>query len=280
MAETISPRPDWKPLAGLLCLALAARCAVIWLRADQLTIDRDAYLGIAENIVRGNGFCTPGATTPTAFRPPLYPLLLAAVMTILPTALAVAAINLVAGVWTVWLVDRMGVALGLGGWRHLAALFVAVDPLLLNATPQPMTEVLFTALTTAWLWAVIGSPSDGHRVSRAFLIGVLFGLAALCRPTIWPLAGLIGVVWLLRVVRLASFVPSPPPRGGGARERGGAGAREVSDVRPGPKPVLRVSGGSVGAGVMSGHETIITIHLGAFSGSEMMMARGGGNRPW
>ena len=40
--------------------------------------DRDLYLGIAGEMRAGHGFATPGSDPPraTAFRPPLYPLLL------------------------------------------------------------------------------------------------------------------------------------------------------------------------------------------------------------
>lgn len=167
------------------------------MRADQLTIDRDAYLGIAKNVATGNGFSTPGSTAPTAYRPPLYPLILSAVMTVLPAAPAVAVLNIVAGCLTVWLVSRLGDALGMGPTRHLAALCVAIDPLLLNATAQPMTEVVFTALTMAWLWGVTprGDCENDFSWRRAAWTGLYFGLAALCRPTIWPLAGLMGLAW-------------------------------------------------------------------------------------
>lgn len=190
---------DRRILAGILCLALAARCGVVVLRADQLTIDRDAYLGIAENLAAGKGFCTPGTTSPTAYRPPIYPLLVSAAMTVLPMFAAVAVINILAGGITVWLVGRIGAVLGLGPYRHLAAMFVAVDPLLLNATAQPMTEVVFTALVTAWLWAVTRRVEEVGQVDWrwAVLSGALFGFAALCRPTIWPLAGLMGLTWMI-----------------------------------------------------------------------------------
>lgn len=187
-------------LAGTLALACVLRCFIAAWQFDQLTIDRDAYLGIAENLRQGVGFCSPGSTTPTAFRPPLYPLLLALAECALPASLAVAAINIIAGVATVWLVDRLGATLELGSLRHVAALLIAVDPILLHATAQPMTEVVFTSLTTAWIWSV----SSRHDVAcpswrRTALIGVFFGMAALCRPTIWPLAGLMASVWLFGV---------------------------------------------------------------------------------
>lgn len=199
MTDSIPDRRDTWLLASVLLVALTVRCGVVGWRFEQLTIDRDAYLAIAENLAAGNGFSMPGTTTPTAYRPPLYPALLAAGIAILPPALAVALLNIVAGVATVWLVSRIGAALNLGSVRHLAAGLIAVDPLLLNATAQPMTEVVFTLLVTAWLWAVTRETAS-HHVWWSVSAGLFFGLAALCRPTIWPLAGLITGAWMIKQI--------------------------------------------------------------------------------
>lgn len=200
------PRSDRYVLPLILLLTLILRGAVVWFRSDQLWVDRDAYLGIAQNLANGIGFCTPDSTQPTAFRPPLYPLLLAIHFPRLPhndsitdRQFTVALWNILAGLWTVLLVDRIGRALGLGAWRHLASLLVAVDPLLLYATCHPMTEVVFTALVTAWLWSVVTPrPMEPDKSLLWWLwTGVLFGLAALCRPTIWPLAPLMAIAMFI-----------------------------------------------------------------------------------
>ncbi|MFO0917263.1 MAG: hypothetical protein U0872_02990 [Planctomycetaceae bacterium] len=209
LSQTPNPTVSQRWLTALiLLLGLAARCAVIAWRSDQLTVDRDAYLGIAENLVAGNGFCLPNSVQPTAFRPPLYPLVLATVMIALPPAWAVAGINLLAGVATVWLVKRTGVALKLGMGSDFAAGLVAVDPLLLHATSQPMTEVLFTLLVTAWLWAM-NRNNPRSTVAGGMIAGTCFGLAALCRPTIWPLALLVIVVGVFRCLQA---VPADRPQ--------------------------------------------------------------------
>ena len=68
---------------------------------------------------------------------------------------------------------------------------VAVDPLLLQYTPYVMTETVFTLLLTALLAAITCDCRGGK---RQVAVGVLFGLCALCRPTIWPV-GIFAAAW-------------------------------------------------------------------------------------
>jgi len=235
-----------RPEVGLVCVLLVAMAVrlgacVVW--ADDLARDRDAYLGIARQIAAGHGFCSPGSTAATAYRPPLYPLFLAAVLLVASPAVATAAVNLLAGIGAVvatWITARRTGVSDLGA--TLAALFVAVDPLLVRYTAQPMTECTFAALTILALGALARfsgplslipmgerarvrgpsamenapltltlSPADGgegtglrHARTSAnparywieVLPGVALGLAALCRPTIWPFMVLV-CVWML-----------------------------------------------------------------------------------
>ncbi len=163
---------------------------------DDLVRDRDAYLGIARNISAGKGFCSPETTTPTAFRPPVYPIVIGVLGLILPEPTAVATVNIVAGLATVWAV---WVLVGLW-WKPVfrqqltAAIAIAADPLMLRYSAQSMTECLFTALTA---WTVVGVTriwkSSPGTVATAGLTGVVAGLAALCRPTLFPFLGLIWV---------------------------------------------------------------------------------------
>ncbi len=177
----------------VLAIACVARGSACFYWSDEITHDRDAYLGIARNITAGNGFCSPDTTTPTAYRPPLFPLLIGVLAMVLPEAFAVALVNLSAGLATVgavWvLVDLWWQP---DSWKQLAAaMAVAVDPLLLRYTAQPMTECLFTALTA---WTLVGITRIWQNpclpVRTAGLTGAIAGLAALCRPTILPYLGI------------------------------------------------------------------------------------------
>lgn len=179
----------------VLCLALGLRAALQMAQPAELLHDRDLYLGIAQGIVAGRGYCTPRTERPTAFRPPLYPLCLAAAGSIFPWTAAVGIVNglgtvaLILGVW------RTAQNLGLGSVAWLAAGLAAVDPLLVQCAGQPMTETLFTGLVALWL---ASATSMEVRLRGDLRTGLLFGLVVLCRPTLWPLAGLALLVLLLR----------------------------------------------------------------------------------
>ena len=176
-------------LLGCIMLAIALRGMVVWAHADELTRDRDAYWGMARCLAEGRGFVDADRLTPTAFRPPLYPIQLAGLMLVLPAAAAVAVGNLVWGAVTVWATWRAGHSLGLGRGRALAALLVAIDPLLLQYSAQPMTEVTCAGLVSLLvLWIV---RRDCSETKRQWGIGLLFGALVLCRPTFWPFVGLI-----------------------------------------------------------------------------------------
>lgn len=185
----------------LVCLGLSLglRLLVIWNQVPQLTLDRDAYLGIAANLAEGRGFASPNSSTPTAFRPPLYPLLLAAGFKLLTVPVAVAGLNLLSAVLTVWLTADLGRLLGIGRWRFIAAGLVAIDPLLVRYSAQPMTESLCTLLAAVWLWVQVTDRSFLclHRHRRAILVGIAFGLLVLSRPTFWPIPALCGLAWLI-----------------------------------------------------------------------------------
>ena len=185
----------------ILALALVLRFGAVWLLRGQLADDRDAYLAIAENLAAGREYASvPGE--PTAYRPPLYPLILAPAVAIARPAAGVATVNLVAGVLTVWITLCLSRRLGLGRGASVAAAVVAVDPLLVQYAAQPMTEVVAAALVTAFVWAAAGREGGGSRIVdgaagwRCVLIGVLFGAAALCRPALWLAGGLLVMWWL------------------------------------------------------------------------------------
>jgi hypothetical protein len=193
-----SEQRDTYGLVAAVLLALAARVAACGIWASDLTLDRDAYWGIARQILAGHGFCTPGTTQPTAFRAPLYPLLLAGAGWLLSPAWATGVVNVGAGIGTVvstwWSARLCRLSPRHNAW---AAGLIAVDPLLVRYTAQPMTECVFAALS-ATLVGLLLSAGEGPRSGRRWLCsGVVAGLAALCRPTIWPFALLVSLAVLV-----------------------------------------------------------------------------------
>ena len=223
-------------MTGLLVLALTARLAVTTLWPDHLTEDRDRYLALAAELAQGHGYVIPDTQTPTAFRPPLYPLALVPAA-FLPNGLWVGTLQTVLGVATVWLAwvlaSRLTVQSGTTNEDLavplLAGLFVATDPLLLRYGTYPMTETLATFLVTALLVVIApeSKATETGRRRRSILAGILFGLAALCRPAVWAFAGLMGLwsclQWVVDRVRRhrqsaapsgSDRSPTPPVREG------------------------------------------------------------------
>src|SRR5579883_1070643 len=87
-------------LAAIMALAIVMRLAVMlpsWGRID----DPDSYLPLARSLVEGHGFSHKGR--PTAYRPPLYPIVLAPLVGTLGDRIfvGVAALHLVLGAGTV-----------------------------------------------------------------------------------------------------------------------------------------------------------------------------------
>ena len=172
-------------LAVVLGLAFVVRVGVFFLMPAGLSDDPDGYWRLAENIAQHG---TLGhAEVPSAFRPPVYPLLLA------PCAMlgndwgkaGVAALHVAMGVATVWLVFVLAVRLGLKRYAAIAGLLTAFDPILLNQSTLIMTETTAAFLATAALFAiddVIRRPT----VIRAVIFGLVSGVAVLCRPVFLP----------------------------------------------------------------------------------------------
>ena len=196
-----SPRADLRWLTAVLLIAALLRLGFICWRPASLHEDRDLYWGIAQRIVAGDGFVHPELGHPTAYRPPLYPLLLAAIIGCGGGLKTLAAVQIILGTATVGMTWLLARRLSLGRNTLIAAMLVAVNPLLVQATSLAMTETLCTFLVTACLLAAM--------TERRVMLGLLVGLAALCRPTMFAFAGLSVIVFLLRRFRQ----DSSPDRG-------------------------------------------------------------------
>ena len=191
-------RLDRKLLAVLL-LGLLVRGAVLWQYRDTLTRDDDNYGEIATNLRQQSIFgLGQEAATPTAFRPPLYPLLLAGTMlTERVTPLQVGALHLLLGFFTILLVYQLARQYRLPRAAPLAALLVAIDPILLYQSTRIMTETLATLLAVATLYC-LSRLNQQRRWTTALISGCVLGLSILCRPTflIWLILCLVALVAL------------------------------------------------------------------------------------
>jgi len=205
-----SKQPSHWPIWLLLAISLFVRGRVLQTFMRQLLRDPDNYRELAESLAEYGtlGFLFGNGPIPTAYRPPLYPLLLA------PSSLlggygllAVGALHVSLGLLSVWLVWRLGLRWQLPRWAALlAAALIAVDPLLVYQASQIMTETLAALLTVVALHGLTSAMSSPSAPSAA-AAGACLGCCALCRPTYF--------VWLaLVLVALPAFVSGWKTRAG------------------------------------------------------------------
>jgi len=267
----------WWGTAAVVLVAVALRAAALVAFPDNLHDDRDAYLELGRQLAGGHGYTNAATQQPTAFRPPLYPLVLAAIFTVGSEQLLGWA-QLAAGVGAVYLTICTARRLRLGALSLLAGGFVAVDPLLVQYTTYPMTETLCTLLAVLLLWllspGLIASSAAGGEFGtsevkgpaaqsparttsseysdtkmsalRQVVAGFAFGLCALSRPTFWAFGGLMALVSFWRLMR--------------SRSRGGRGAR--LPVWAIAAAVVTVSPWVVRNVMVLGHPVLTTTHGG------------------
>lgn len=189
-----------------LLTTLALRGAALGLLRAELARDPDGYRHTARLLIEEGVYApdelasqTAGRPIPGAYRPPLYPLLLAAIGASSPErSWRVAVLQLALGLATAALSVALAGRWGLGRWAWAAGLLVAADPLLLVHSAQVMTETLAALLAVATLYAADGVWGALQRRTEqvttwatlrcATATGVLAGLAVLCRPTFLPWA--------------------------------------------------------------------------------------------
>jgi 4-amino-4-deoxy-L-arabinose transferase-like glycosyltransferase len=184
-------RPDALGLPVLPLLAVALRLAyaatlspsiVVSFEADPLTYDQ-----IGRNLVAGRGFSgasfyyPPGSDVPTAFWDPLYPVFLAGIYALFGhDVVAVRVVQALLGGGAVALTYVLGRRLA-GPWvGALAAAVSAVYPFFVYYAGHVLTETLFLVLILAVFVAGFWAQAAPD-LWRFLVLGVLTGLAALCR---------------------------------------------------------------------------------------------------
>jgi hypothetical protein len=163
---------------AVVFLGIFVRAAVM-LSGPRVFDDPDNYLSLARSMATGNGFSLNGR--PTAYRPPLYPLLLVPSISIPGdrASLAIALLHLSLGAGTVWLTAAAAKGSGLTPERSIiAALVAACDPVLVWQSRSVMTET-----PTAFLLAAALAGLTWRGWCGPVLGGLGLGLAALCRPS-------------------------------------------------------------------------------------------------
>jgi 4-amino-4-deoxy-L-arabinose transferase-like glycosyltransferase len=161
-----------------MILAVLPRAAVM-ARGSAAFDDPDNYLPMARSLASGQGFAFNGRAT--AYRPPLYPVLLVPAVFLGDwERWGVAALHLSLGAGTVWMTAAAARGFGLSERRAMLAAFIAAcDPVLAWQARSVMTETPAAFLVAA---TVAGLSRGGRR--GATLGGLGFGLAGLCRPSL------------------------------------------------------------------------------------------------
>ena len=196
-SETASRARSFAILAAML-LALATRAAAMLAGTGRFD-DPDNYLPLARSLAAGQGLILGGRLT--AYRPPLYPIVLAPLVLALgdQATWAIGLLHMALGAATAGLTGLTALAWKMGARRaFLAAAIVAVDPVLVWQSRFVMTET-FTAFLLIAALAALTLP--GWR--GALLGGCLFGLGGLSRPSM-----LVGAV----LANLAAFLAVPGTR--------------------------------------------------------------------
>ncbi len=208
-----------RELAVVLLLALAVRGTALGVAWHRLAEDPDGYWELATHLQEHGTFGyanRAGEIRPTAYRPPLYPLLLAAGNLVPLSHAWVAALHLGLGASTVLLVYVAGCRWWDVGAGRIAALLIALDPILLNQSTLVMTETLAAALVMGiWCSVALAHRAErgaGRRVAWT-VAGIGLGLAVLSRPTFLVWGAALGVALLAAPGQGAESPPHEQGRG-------------------------------------------------------------------
>jgi hypothetical protein len=207
----------WRPYAALVVLALALRLAMIAATPDfQPRLDAAHYDGLACGLVldgayelrvpagrdeRSCGRSFEGENPPTAFRPPGWPAVLAAVYAVDEDGRWATArvLQALIGTATVALLGLLGFALlGRAGGIAATAL-AAVDTTLLAVTGSLLSEPLFVLLIAAATLLAV-------RRRWLFAAGLLLGAATLVRSNGFVLIPVLALVQPERKLRAAGVI--------------------------------------------------------------------------
>lgn len=180
--------------------------------------DAEDYLSFAHNLATGVGFAhalneDQPFSKPvefSAWRTPLYPMFLAIAFHVSRGTLFLQSLQIALQAFSLYFLMRLGFILFGQIAALIAGLAFALYPPLILYSADLTTESLFLFLLTAVL--LIFYQVKEHSAARIFLLGVLTGLAALCRPNGLMLApALVLAIWLTihdkrRAVRLAAVL--------------------------------------------------------------------------
>src|SRR5215475_2360437 len=176
------------PRIALVAAALYAAVGLAYslVLGDKIRYyDEEVYVGLARRLVAGEGYTLDGVS-PTAYRPPGYPFLLAAVDALGGGIVAMRLIGVAALAGAGLLAYRLGERVHSRVAGALAAVLVAFYPLLVftAGTLYPQVPALFLLLLVIWLGLrAVELPAGWPRRAAAAGAGLAGGLLTLAVPT-------------------------------------------------------------------------------------------------
>jgi 4-amino-4-deoxy-L-arabinose transferase-like glycosyltransferase len=211
------PKPDAFARALIaICLAgFALRVLYVLTFSGHLHFGLDAvwYELVAGTVADGKGVIDPakfyghGVAVSTAFRPPLYPVFLAAIAkTIGGTRTTYQLAGCAVGTVTVALIGQLGKRVGGAAVGLTAAALAAVSPALLGIDASVMAETIYVPLVVLTLLAVLRAV-ERPAAGRWILAGALGGAATLARGD-----GALVVVFVVLPVAFVSAARRPRAR--------------------------------------------------------------------
>lgn len=189
--------PD-RPEDALLCALLALSLAVALLAGGEARFhDEHEYLGLARNLV-AHGTLSADGTTPTAFRPPVWPLLLAGMQALTPLLWPAKLFNLACLALAAWISARIVRRLGAPPVAALGvALMVYFEPYGFG-TATTLYPQAFCSLVVAASLGLCLVPG----LAAAAGLGALAGIGTLTAP---------GLALVLPPLALAQVRLAPGP---------------------------------------------------------------------
>jgi len=191
-ASPTMPRPSRcvAALMAILLLATALRFLAVFTVGDREEVHGDEvqYLTAARSLV-------VQGTYPDAFRPPLYPAMLAVALAISDNLSSAREAQIILSVATIVLAffivrPRFGCTSAL-----ITASVIAFNPTLIHYTHFLWTDTLTAFFLTALVFLVERFESS-QRAAQAFIAGVVLGLAALSREAlVYVLPGLLACIY-------------------------------------------------------------------------------------
>ncbi|MGI8884529.1 MAG: ArnT family glycosyltransferase [Pyrinomonadaceae bacterium] len=186
----------------ILFTGIALPLILVFLTRTDSVVFSDAvdYLAVAESLIAGNGFPLAHSSLPF-FRAPLYPIFISIIWLVFPKSILAILIvqSVIFGLTALLLAKLAFLIFGNKLIAFLSGIIYCFNPFTLISATDVQTECLHTFLFLAGVFLLVKSNRLQNGI-LSLLIGLIWGIASLCRPSALPVAlALFGVIFLLNI---------------------------------------------------------------------------------